>query len=97
MARADYSYLIQQFKDTGFIVIEDLNRGRMSVTNNIEEVVDEICTKENINPVEHLIIYKDSDGRWDGFEFATGQFVMLGADSRLKAIQSYFLRTTTPE
>lgn len=78
MAKSDYSYKLEELEKSWFILIQDLNKGRMSVTNNIEEVIDEICQKERINPVEHFIVYRDSDGTWDGFEFATGQFIHLG-------------------
>lgn len=66
-------------------MIEDLNLGRMSVTNNIENVVEEICIKEMISPAEVNIIYKDSDGHWDGFIFSTNEFVPLQEDAWLQA------------
>lgn len=75
--RSDFSYEIRQIKGKPFIMIEDLNHGRMSVTNDIENVIEYICNKENINPVEHYIIYKDSDGIWDGYEFAIKNFVVF--------------------
>jgi hypothetical protein len=77
MAKSDYKYSIQNFKTKPFIVIEDLNKGRMSVTNDIENVIEEIAGKEKLNPVEHYILYKDSEGQWDGFNFSTGLFVIM--------------------
>lgn len=78
MARADYAYGITELGGKPFIVIEDLNKtGRCSVTNDIDNVIDEIATKERINPVEHFIVYKDSRGIWDGYNFSTKQFIPL--------------------
>jgi hypothetical protein len=45
--RADYEYSINRVKKR--LAIVDLNLGRMSVTNCIEDVVDEIAQNENIN------------------------------------------------
>lgn len=77
MPKSDYTYSIQTYNQRPFIVIEDLNKGGMSVTNNIEYIIDEIAQKERLNPVEHFIIYRDSEGQWDGFNYATGLFVHL--------------------
>lgn len=81
MSKSDFTYTIRKIKDQPFIMIEDLNRGRMSVTNNIGNVLDEISAKERINPVEHNIVYKDSEGIWNGYVFSTGQFVPLSEKS----------------
>ena len=59
---SDYDYCFRSVKSQQFLMIEDLNKGRRSVTNNIENIVDYICSKHGVNPVEHYIIYKDSDG-----------------------------------
>jgi len=53
------------------LVITDLNRGGMSVTNNMEAVLQNIAEQEGFD-LEYVararIIYKDSDGVWDGVE-----------------------------
>lgn len=72
-SRSDYEYIIHK----GYIAIKDLNLGRMSVTNNIECVVQEICAKENIHPYNHKIIYQDSDGIVDGFDWKTQSFIPI--------------------
>lgn len=62
MTRANYVY-----KFIGkVVVIDDLNDGGMSVTNDIENVIDEICIKENINDLNFVWIYKDNTGNYDG-------------------------------
>jgi hypothetical protein len=84
--KSDYTYQLRIVRGSGFIMIEDKDMGNASVTTNIENVIEEICTKENINPVEHHVIYKDSEGNWDGFIFSTNSFITLGSQKHwLKA------------
>lgn len=92
MARSDYTYKIDALNGMPFIIIEDLNKGRMSVTNDIENVVEEIAIKQRINPVEHHIIYRDSEGMWDGFEFSTKQFISLERRTATGAMYSMLKR-----
>lgn len=56
------------------IVIEDLlcdfsdtNSPYMTVTNNIENVLKEIQVNNKIDLKEHIVIYKDSQGIYDGW------------------------------
>jgi hypothetical protein len=60
-SKSDYRF---KFIDN-VLVIEDLNLGRMSVTNNAEDVISEIITTTEKKLTEHFIIYKDSEGIWD--------------------------------
>jgi hypothetical protein len=89
MARSDYRYGIELYKSRKVLVIEDLNLGRVTVTNDIENVVEEIAGKERINPVEHMIVYRDSAGIWDGYNFSTRQFEMLQKHSWKEAAELY--------
>lgn len=78
--RADYTYRINNEE---VLAIEDLNLGNMSVTNDIEAVLEEIKTKEKMSPEQFdsiIIVYKDSDGRWDGWNQKTNTFVSGGED-----------------
>jgi hypothetical protein len=47
------------------IVIVDLDRGGMSVTNNIEAVVVDVLAKLQMIPEQCRIIYRDSNGYYD--------------------------------
>lgn len=89
MARADYSYFIKKDHNPPIIVVRDLNLGGMSVTNDIGNVIEDIAQKENLNPVEHLIIYRDSMGMWDGYNFSTMNFIPLQAKGWVEAINKY--------
>ncbi|HTE31652.1 MAG TPA: hypothetical protein VK666_14820, partial [Chryseolinea sp.] len=67
MARADYVYTITSRGGRKVLVIEDQDLGRMSVTNCIEDVVAEICTREKIVAREYVIVYMDSEYKWGGW------------------------------
>lgn len=76
----------------GIIVIEDLDAGGMSVTNNIEAVVAEAARRLEVNPGACLIIYRDSDGTYDGVRASIGDgqygFYHLGQQSEEAAIKA---------
>lgn len=88
--KSDYEW---RFKD-GILSIEDLNLGKMSVTNNMENVLTEIRSKIGDKILDAKIVYCDSEGEWDGVipEWTiTGcsnvQFYFIGEKSFEKAIK----------
>ncbi len=100
-AQADYSWrllwLTYADGDVPVLLIEDLDKGRRSVTNDIEEVLKEIqaelidqSREENSEPLilaKFGVMYKDSDGAWDEvvvqYPFHFRGFVMLPRDREL--------------
>lgn len=52
------------------IFLEDLNLGRMSVTNDADDVCERIARQHP----GRRIIYKDSEGQWDEMIHAYGKF-----------------------
>lgn len=82
--RSDYAYDID--KANKVVFIEDLNRGRMSVTNDIENVIVEIANDENFEVDSMKWVYKDSDGIWDGYDPSENSFIALGVESRQEAL-----------
>lgn len=75
------------------LCIYDLNKGAMSVTNDIENVIKEALFS---NPavaeiVNLVVIYRDSEGRWDEVKVSpTGKFenfAYIGVDLLGLAIQ----------
>lgn len=82
MIKANYTHDI---KDKN-LIIEDLNMGGMSVTNCIEDVVDEICKAHDLNPLNLTIVYKDSEGVWDSWDHSTQSFVFLNCKTAEEAI-----------
>lgn len=72
----NFAFTIAKISGHPFIVIVD-NKGRQAVTKHIKLVVETICMQQEINPVEHNIIYRDTRGVWDGYNFALGTFIEL--------------------
>jgi len=89
MARADYEYEKLEVGGRKFIAIKDLDLGGMSVTNCIEDVVDEICQLESIEPANRLWIYRDSEGIWDGWNPEQECFVILTKETAEDAVRKY--------
>lgn len=89
MAKADYIHKLKNIFGRDILVIEDLNLGNMSVTNDIENVVKDIQQLEHINPSERLIVYSDSEGCWDGWDHDKQEFVSLSEDSWYNAATKF--------
>ena len=90
MVRSDYMYTLDLEK--GFIEIVDLNQGGMSVTNNIEAVIDEIAEKEGIGTVTMDVVYRDSEGIWDGYDPILHEFIILNASTLDEAKSLYDIK-----
>lgn len=90
MSNSDYTHFITNFRGRGTIVIQDLNRGRKSVTNDIDNVVDEICIKERIaDPQNFIIVYKDSTSLWDIWNYSTELFIITSEQTWKDAARKY--------
>lgn len=91
--KAKYDYHLVRYKNQDVLLIIDHNIGSMSLTNDIENVVEEIEDKEHIDAKNYLIVYRDSAGVWDGWEKSKdkmGQFVLLGQQKEWQsAIDNY--------
>ena len=59
--RADYTYSVEG----SVIAIVDLDHGSKSVTNDMENVLEDIRAKLG-DLAGYAVIYRDSMGRWDG-------------------------------
>lgn len=62
--RAEYEWWIDKTTGDNILCIED-KCGLKSVTNDIENIFDDILEK-GISPSDYPIMYKDSMGIWDG-------------------------------
>jgi hypothetical protein len=83
---SDYNYRITEAQGRNVILIEDLNLGGKSVTNDIENVVSTISKTEGIDTKDYMIVYRDSMGIWDGWN---GDFVALRATDWEAAVRRY--------
>lgn len=90
--RSDFDFHLRTVDGQNIIVIEDLDAGGMSVTNNIEAVVKEAAGQLGVYPATALIVYRDSDGTYDGVRAAIGDgqygFYHLGQQSEDAAIKA---------
>lgn len=84
MNRADYRYYI--LHDEKVIAIEDLNKGNTSLTNDIENVAEEISKNETLDLKEYKVIYRDSQGLWDGYNPFNNRFIILRIKGKMQAI-----------
>lgn len=82
---ADFSYKFFNLGENKVLAITDLNMGHMSVTNDIENVIQDIALREDINPTDYLVVYKDSESRWDGWSWDTNWFLHLGGKTAEEA------------
>jgi len=87
--KVDFIYNFRRVKGEPFLMIEDLDRGGRSLTNGIHEVVEIICKEHRSSPTDFHIIYRDSDGVWDGYVYSTFQFIPLRQHHWLKAATKY--------
>lgn len=79
-SRANFLYRIGTFENCKVLLLWDKNEGNTCLTNEIENVVADIAIHETIDPKEYLIIYRDSEARWDGWDPASGEFYVVGAE-----------------
>lgn len=90
-SRSSYEW---QLHEPNILFIEDMNQG-MSVTNNIENVLQEIRAELNTHHLDNLkIIYRDSQGIIDGVNtknneydsfFSIDEYELEKAITKLKA------------
>lgn len=88
MAQANYTYTTVE-ADIKFLLIEDLDIGGKSVTNDIENVCNEIQQKLQGNILTYVILYKDSMGHWDQYNIKQNTFRFLNAKTSEEAIIKY--------
>ena len=86
---SDFTHSLETYSGREVIVIEDLNLGNKSVTNNIENVVDIVSKLEHVNPANYMIVYRDSEGKWDGWDHKEQQFVFLNEDNWKDTVSKY--------
>lgn len=86
-AQSDYDYHVVTGQAMPVIVIEDLDRGGKSVTNNADAVYAAVLAEAGYGPGEAKVIYRDSDGCYDGLALSDGkvQFYPLRRVERVKS------------
>lgn len=92
MSNAEYEYWIWDHAGRSVLVIQDMNTGKMSVTNDIENIILEIANKANINPESYMIVYRDTYGIWDGYDWRAKDFVLVHQNTWKLAVEEYVTR-----
>lgn len=89
MAKSDYIHQVGVYEGIPYIAIIDQNLGRMSVTNDIENVIAEVCKVEGIKAQDRIIVYCDSEGNWDAFSPSENRFILLNQRTKNDALDAY--------
>lgn len=84
--RATFKHYLGSHQGNRIITIIDEDRG-MSVTNDIENVVKEIESLHGLDADDYLIIYRDTDGTWDGWDNKNQLFIPLSAANEEEATE----------
>jgi len=89
-AKSDYEWGI----DSDVVWIRDLDKGGMSVTNNMNAILEHLS--QCLPLQEYLLMYCDSTGTWDGLTYSgvTASFFSINETDYGKAIAK--LRARTP-
>lgn len=87
MRKSSFSYEVID----GVLCLIDLNEGGMSVTNDIENVLSEVYFNERRSQpglYKLPIVYRDSDGTWDGVSMRNGEadFIPIHSSDCMSAI-----------
>lgn len=93
--RAKYSYFVYTAEDgQKTLVLTDEGTGPiMSLTNDIENVVEQACLEQDLKTPYIRVVYRDSDGIWDGWDTKTHNFIQLGknkAEDAINYLDLYF-------
>lgn len=86
--------------DDGILWLEDLN-GPKSLTNDMENAIAKI-TLQNAIPLDAVasmkIMYKDSEGTWDGVRVLVSKTKLLGVESsEISSIEFFSINETDYE
>lgn len=87
-----YEYFTERISPDGrtvltVICIEDLSHtmGGKSVTNNIEVIIAAICACEKLDALQCVIVFKDTEGNWDGWNPKKRQFYPVRTEDAMTA------------
>lgn len=78
MSKSQYRYHVHE----GVVSIIDEyegGAGNKTVTNNIEQVIDDISRQEEIDSWNYVWVYMDTEGIWSGYEPEFDNFFRIGS------------------
>lgn len=88
----DYAFHLNGGVRVPVLVIEDLDRGGRSVTNNVGAVLSQVAVEIGLGAYLMPIVYRDSAGRYDGIDGMAfgkrgGVFYPIGAETEEEAVR----------
>lgn len=92
-SRARFDYNLDTYKGNKVMYITDQGGPTdLTVTNDIENVIADICAREEIKASDYIILYKDGEGNWDAWDAEYENFIILGENNSLDALSVYLGR-----
>jgi len=94
MSRCSFTYTVRKANNKNVLCLEDRGTG-MSLTNGMEDVIEELQAsfKRSSKPFPSLVIYKDTEGMWDGWNVKKEEFIGLQYKRLEKALNEITLRS----
>lgn len=84
----NYNYKIENFSGRDVLVLEDNDTGIASLEDNLEKIVPQIIKNNDLSD-NMMIVYRDGQCVWNGYEFKTDTFVSLNRQSWKSAVDKY--------
>lgn len=88
-SKADYNFKFRVKEGVKFLLITDENLGNVSVTNDIENVIKQIRQHIVFDLESTIILYADSEGKWDGWNNQYQLFFPVGGTTENDAMFNY--------
>lgn len=92
MKLPDFDYSIVTVDGISFVVMKDLDRGGVSLTNAIDQAFANVVENSKRNDLFHVCLYADSEGRYDAYDTENFVFIPIGGYDRAEAISSFIAR-----
>lgn len=87
MQHAIFNYKVIDFEGRPAITIIDEDLGGKSVTNDIQYAIKRIEREKGIDADNYLIVYRDSNGDWDGWNNKEQRFISINAPDENTALR----------
>jgi hypothetical protein len=93
MTNSAFKYEVGRINDNPYIAITDLNIGSMSVIRDIKNIIQEIISAIQVkyhDLANYLILCRDEDLVWDGYDPISDKFVELSKLDLRGAFEKYY-------
>lgn len=93
MTKSAFEYELGSIQGHKYIAITDLNIGSMSVVKDIKNIIQEIQFTTQVkyhDLANYLVLCKDEDGVWDGYDPISDKFIDLAKLNLQAAFEKYY-------